>query len=334
MVVLVSMVLLPFVLGCVIPIAMGAPIPIMIEKDCGMPNTDLSVERQKFCCTHFKLNCPELLEGVDIQSRSKPLVARDSDFTKQGVGSHEPSAGVLKLLKVRKLGQRCDSLWVRCATGLQCRYGFCLRERTAAHLRHLIDVGKQVEAEERATEEDDVEDGDPLPAKEDMIVKGQSINLEESYKTPVSAEMGMGITKQVTTINIGIHSTSRPHSRSKTSSFPKSTELPDPVKVIQIDKAVAYGNEEDEMAANIADYLSLKGKKLSRREQQTVRDLIAGTLDERVQRDEQVEQVEAAELGAILNEDKESQLDERAKNSMLPMWHTPSQQPRCNAQSS
>lgn len=328
-----SMMILILAFGCVIRITIGAPIPAMIAKGCGLPNKDLSIERQKFCCIHFNLNCPEL-KDVDAQGGAKPVVAKDSDFTRHRSQSLESSSGILKLLKVRKLGHRCDSLWVRCATGLQCRYGFCLRERTTAHLRHLIDIGRQVEEEERAAEEDDVEEGDPLPAKEDMIVKGQSITLKEGYKAPVSAQMDPGFKKRSTTINLGVRSTSRPRNHLESSFTTRKADLPDPIRVTQIDKAAVYGNEEDEMTANIADYLALKGKTLSEKEWHTIRDLIAGTLDERVQRDEQVEQVEAAEAAAALNGGKHGQHDERATNSVPPMWHTPSQQPRCNAKAS
>lgn len=50
--------------------------------------------------------------------------------------------------------------------------------------------------------------------------------------------------------------------------------------------------EEDEVAANIADYLASRGKKLTKKEWHVVRELIAGTIEERTQREEQAAQAE------------------------------------------
>ena len=53
--------------------------------------------------------------------------------------------------------------------------------------------------------------------------------------------------------------------------------------------------EEDEVAANVVDYLSERGIKISDSDWHAIRDLIAGTLEEREEREEEVDAADSSE---------------------------------------
>lgn len=72
------------------------------------------------------------------------------------------------------------------------------------------------------------------------------------------------------------------------------------------DKAAVHGDEEDELTANVADYLAARGKTLSKKEWTAIRNLIAGTMDERAERDEEVDQAESAQE-ELKNAEREKQ---------------------------
>ena len=157
--------------------------------------------------------------------------------------------GERSFTKVRTLGQGCESEHVRCAIGLECRLGICMRERSRKHLQRLMEVGKYVEsAEHLVADEDEYEEGEGL---EEEYEEEEGEGLEEEYEE----EEGEGL----------------------------------------VDEEEEEEEEvEEEAAANVADYLSARGENISDSEWSEIRDLIAGTLEERAEREDEVEEADAA----------------------------------------
>lgn len=304
-----------------------APVPMKTKGGCHEHHRKLSFERQIYCCEHFNLHCPD--DEQDETFGEKTLVKKVSGLEENGKRLFKQPEGIFKLLQVRKLGESCASVWVRCATGLECRLGFCVRLRGPAHLHHLIEIGKQVEEEEKSMAiEDDDESGDPLSA--DLVVHGQSIELEDDTKVPVSAPMALFYGQEGSSSQyMSITSPTRASEDKDCSTMTTKIDHNDSANLLDIDKAATSGDEEDELTGNIADYLASKGKKLSEKEWHTIRELISGTLDERAQRDEQVRQVEVAEKDLKNYENLEGQGDTQG-TSVPSTQPTGSKQPRCN----
>ncbi|KAI0563574.1 hypothetical protein FGB62_37g128 [Gracilaria domingensis] len=163
-------------------------------------------------------------------------------------------------VRVRTLGQACKAPLYVCGVGLECKQGLCFRIKTKAHLKRLMSRGREVEKEERQFTRDgeDVEEEDPLPARKGLILEGQSLKLSEGERgSPPQAI------------------TQRAMGRS-----PRNEGEP-------------MDLEEDEVAANIWDLLAkTMGIKLSPKQIHNVREVIAGTIDERAEREEQIDDAE------------------------------------------
>ncbi|CAN8063420.1 unnamed protein product [Agarophyton chilense] len=125
--------------------------------------------------------------------------------------------------------------------------------------------GQEVEEEEKhqTRDGDDVEDADPLPVRKGLILEGQSLKLAdgETKSSLLSQMQATGSTRN---------------------------EKKDPN---------ALDLEEDELAANIGDLLSRQmGIKLNAKQVHKVREVIAGTFDERAEREEQVDDSEGSSV--------------------------------------
>lgn len=293
--------------------------PVARLLGCGQPERVISIEKQRYCCVHFNLDCDNI-ENVEklrdvvpkfgsafgsasvVEATTKKQLNR-----KKGANDAVPS--VQKFLKVRILGDRCTSSWVRCATGLECKLGFCVRKRNKANLTHLMQIGKRVEKEEQVEEAagDDDDDDDPLPAKEDVTIRGQSV------------EMGEGEVGRAAMIVEG-DSEGRVIMADPLPKSVQDLDLNETVIGAKKDKApekdkAPSGIEEDEVAANIADYLASIGKKLNDREWHAVRELIAGTIDERAQREDEVDEVADAETDSSSGIDNSGKADSRDRQT-------------------
>ncbi|PXF40768.1 hypothetical protein BWQ96_09530 [Gracilariopsis chorda] len=224
-------------------------VPMSMVTKCGKAGIVLSLEEERFCCEQFKLNCP-LLKAVEADSVVEQIIRTGTD-------------GEDKLkVHVRNLGERCKPPLYVCAVGLHCMQGFCFRKKTKSHLRRLMERGKEIEEEERSViDDDDDNDEDPLLARDDQILRGQSIKVSDNTNLKHSLAAG-------THGSVGIRGLG-----------PNNIE--------------SSGMEEDELAANIGDLLSkTMGVKLSSKQIHDVREVIAGTFDERAEREEQVDAAE------------------------------------------
>lgn len=266
-------------------------IPIVRSLGCGQADSLLSIDRRTYCCQHFQLNCnpgmsvenpsmkrtfysPEQQKQEEqnvtktVHSSSSSSVSSLSSSSSSSLSSTKLKAPSLStdtkldasitqsttlVLKVRTLGQSCTSAAVRCASGLQCRMGVCMRDKSSRHFQRLIAVGKQVESAERLSEDEEEQD-----ETEQVKIRGQSVEIDN-----VAARLALKHRRQDA---IGLS-----------------------------DRAAVHGDEEDELTANVADYLSARGKSLSKTEWTAIRNLIAGTMDERAERDEEVDQAESAQ---------------------------------------
>lgn len=169
--------------------------------------------------------------------------------------------------RIRVLGEACSQPLYVCAVGLECKQGLCFRKKTKEHLKMLLRRGRKVEEEERAQMDNgaDVRERDPLPAQKGLILKGQSLHFADGggkYRSDDASSLKKGMRK------------------------PASAE--------EIDSS---GIEEDEVTANIRDVLNKTGIRLNAAQVHNMRDVIAGTLDERAEREEQVEESEAEKIG-------------------------------------
>lgn len=253
----------------------GVPIARFLE--CGMTNRQINIEKQSHCCTYFRLNCnaSDTVEYISSQHGKTTSDNQDSKFPSASHKLHRRSGSESKkiLLRVRTLGQSCHSKYVRCATGLTCRRGLCLRSRTTAHFQQLIRLGEKIEQEERADQGDGPNmpdrnnDDVDVPSAEGITLQGQSL--------------GIRLDKSSYNVDLNMDKTISRGSPQKTRS-----EI--------IDDKAASGIEEDEVTANVADFLESKGIKLDSGVWHNVREIIAGTLDERIERGQEVERADVA----------------------------------------
>lgn len=249
--------------------AVGVPMSMMMK--CGKDRVVLSLEEERFCCEQFSLNCPSM-KAVEADSVVEQIIRTGTD------GDHE-----LKV-HVRNLGERCKPPLYVCAVGLHCMQGFCFRKKTKSHLRRLMERGKEIEEEERSVLDDDDEgtDEDPLPARDDQILRGQSIKVSATTHSKLSKGAGT----QGSLVGRGLN-------------------------IKNIEKS---GMEEDELAANIGDLLSrTMGVNLSSKQIHDVREVIAGTLDERAEREEQIDAAEG-----ILDRENNETAPDNVDNSVTP----------------
>ena len=204
----------------------------------------LGLDRRRYCCEHFKLHCGNgdsdsagRVTVMGLGVRLGMRVGLDSSVGADGgtmlgrlgrggvklaTKLEEEVEEKPLLTKVRTLGQGCQSEYVRCAIGLECRLGICMRDKSRKHFQRLMAVGKDVEAAENLVAEEEEVSG--------VRVKGYSVHAGEA-------------------------------------------------EVLRDDRAVVDSEEEDEVAANVADYLSARGIKISDSDWHAIRDLFAGTLD-------------------------------------------------------
>lgn len=249
-------------------------VPVARLLGCGIPDPQFPLEKHQFCCLHFRLNCDNF-DSIEYISTLKDEIAHvrlpnNSADVLRKIENHGNLKMKPNLVRVRTLGESCRSSNVRCAVGLECRRGTCLRSRSLAHLQRLIKAGEKIEREEQAQPDDvpgtlPVDEGALLPERNGITLHGQSI---------VSGNEGEIKSSEV------FSSTSQ-----------NSVEQFNLLK--EEDKA-ASGIEEDEVTANVADFLESKGMKLGDKDWHSVRELIAGTIDERLERDDEVQNAEDA----------------------------------------
>lgn len=244
-------------------------VPVARLLGCGTGEPQFPLEKHQFCCLHFKLNCnnfdsiEHLSSPQDGFTRSLPNVSTNAMRGRRGYGNPK---GERNLIRVRSLGESCHFSNVRCAVGLECRRGLCLRTRSLAHLQRLIKAGEKIEREEQAQQADvhGTLSGSGLTVGVGITLDGQSIVSENDGENKVSETGG-----------------------STSHGSIKQTDL------LEQDKA-ASGIEEDEVTANVADFLQSKGMKLGDKDWHSVRELIAGTIDERLERDDEIQKADDA----------------------------------------
>lgn len=275
------------VLSCMIREACA--IPVAHVMGCGKPNRELSADQRLFCCSQLNVNCADDVADSDRVPETSPKKTTDISTTAQKEELKKPSSNSLPLLRVRVLGQGCTSIRVRCATGLECRLGVCMRKKGERNLRHLIAVGKKVEQEEKEEvaedgDVDDEDDTDPSAVKEDIAITGQSF-IEGDNLVPLAASKVERAAEMQATSPIADRADVQGDLEDD-----NDGKVNDTARVLKLDKA-ASGIEEDEVTANIADFLASRGSPLDEKEWKAVREIISGTLDERAQREDEVDEV-------------------------------------------
>lgn len=322
-------------------------IPIAKAMGCGK-SPSLSIEKRIFCCEHFNLDCvAKAVNAVQVDD-----IGNGNGY--EPVGNHINA----KLVRIRTLGEDCNYPADQCAVGLRCKGGYCLRERSNAHLKALLDRGKLVEEEERGVSDSgtDEEPGDPLPAQKGLILEGQAVKNTDSFssessnlisslrqdprKTPTPCKPPNPLRPYTSTsqdVIVERQAVKNPTPRKTPTPLqpytpnyqdirvegqavkvddsyssqgglrvPSSREGPSAVRrAVAENKGNKEGHspnddeyrpkpmmeEEDELAANIADLLAAKlGVSLDSEEMHNIRELIAGTLDERAEREDEVTQ--------------------------------------------
>lgn len=359
-------------------------IPIAKAMGCGK-SASLSIEKRIFCCEHFNLDC--LARAV------KAVQVDDIGNESGSVGSHINA----KLVRIRTLGEDCKYPADQCAVGLRCKGGYCLRERSNAHLKALLDRGKLVEEEERGVSDSgtDEEPADPLPAQKGLILKGQALKDPDSFssensnllsslrqgpretpspktRTPLrpysstSQHMTVegqpvksstprktatplrpytssyqDITVEGQAVKVGDSLSTQegglkvPPSRGRPSSARKTVsedKRNDEAYFLNDDKyrPKPLMEEEDEVAANIADLLASKlGVSLDSEEMHDIRELISGTLDERAEREDEVAEniKNQVEENMIMNSEVQSSVPQEKESISNREEHTTRYEP-------
>lgn len=272
-------------------------VPIALAMGCGK-SLNLTVEKKSFCCEQFNLDCPASRKAVGVE-----LPPQNKQEKTQHI--------IPRRHKVRMLGEDCKEAQVKCATGLQCRRGVCVRRRSQAHLKSLMQRGRLVEQEEREeiNPDSDEEREDPLPAQKGLILKGQSVKSSQAIVGPDMAA-GDNVTEP--------RKTPTPRkSTAESGNVNENTALYRKTKVTPLDEKIALNEEEDELAANVADLLSLRlGINLNSAELHNVREIIAGTLDERAEREDEVVQGESQrDEENRITKDQTSGLEQRVEGA-------------------
>lgn len=248
-------------------------VPIALAMGCGR-SLDLAADKKAFCCEHFNLDCP-VLKNISPKDPSRNVQEKMQELT-----HHRRS--------FRLLGESCSEAHVRCATGLYCRGGICVRRCSEVHLKSLTQRGRLVEQEER--ENMSPQSGEkrksPFPAQNDLILEGQSVKASDVTVRPdkLARDIAMEPRKTPTPQSSNVsHGAARIDDIANHSGFRTTADPQRPLN-----------EEEDELTANIADLLSLKlGINLNSAELHSVREIIAGTLDERAEREDEVVQNES-----------------------------------------
>lgn len=280
-------------------------VPVAMVMGCGRANAGLSEEKKVFCCEHFNLEC-QILSSESIRT------AKLGKFN----GKRRMLGG--RVVRIKGLGETCREPSYKCAVGLTCKGGFCFLQKSNAHLDSLLRRGKGVENEEKRDLGigTDVEEGDPLPANKGLILHGQSIDIGDELPSEFLSSSDQGGSaswrKERNESEFSDHSKGGRNGfehRNIISKIPRRT--PSPRRVVDVEQqANQIGMEEDEIATNIAHLLeSRMGVDLDGKEKHSIRQIIAGTLDERAEREDQEE--EGEEEGDDNNENKNS--DKNAK---------------------
>lgn len=247
-------------------------VPIALTMGCGK-SLDLTADKRRFCCEHFNLDCTGF-EKIDPQHVLRNV-------------KEEVQRLIPRRRSFRLLGENCGETQMKCATGLYCRQGTCVRRRSRAHLKSLMQRGKFVEQEEREEigSDSDEEREDPLPAQKGLILEGQSVKTSDIIVRPDKAARDVVMKPR---------KTPTPQSPDADQSGAKKNEDVKYSRTEAItDLKRSLNEEEDELAANVADLLSLKlGFNLNSVELHSVREVIAGTLDERAEREDEIVQSE------------------------------------------
>lgn len=246
-------------------------VPVARLLGCGIPDSQFPVKNHQFCCIHFKMNCN--YDSVEyILAPQNESVASAEHIRSDGSPSGKQDYGNTKIehnvIRVRTLGEGCRSNNVRCAVGLECRRGICLRSRSLAHLQRLVKAGEKIEREELAQLNDNLETA---------INRGN---------TDAFAPKGITLHGQ----SIDISGNDGTKSKDYGPDFENSAKQPS-LRYRNEDKA-ASGIEEDEVTANVADYLGSKGIEIDDEDWHNVRKLITGTIDERLERDDEVQKAD------------------------------------------
>lgn len=274
-------------------------VPIARMRGCGQ-NKDLSPQERKLCCKEFKMDCavktPKPVRPAEVEKIMRRSEALDST-RRHSIGG--------RTVQIRLLGEPCNNPNEECAVGLHCAYGKCLRTRSASHLRALIERGKIVKQEEEANLSfNSGQEGDPSGEQKPIEVQGQAVRLDD-YQSGEQSEKTI---------------------RERRAEHKGEEGAP----------SKNLMEEEDELAANIADLLSSKlGVSLDNVEMKSIRNLIAGTLDERTEREDEVEESDTklnvqlrtqfpADISrAALREPKESQKESPEQPEKLESFYEP-----------
>lgn len=227
-----------------------------------------SLEKLTKCCNNFKLGCDELR----IAEKMRTMEAKITD--KKTIGKKRRPVA-----RTRLLGERCDDEVFFCGIGLRCVHKFCRRVRNEEHLRALLERGKEVEQdeEEEAKQETSFLNSD---SEKDVVVKGQAVSIDNQFD---DGEGSNGKKKDVLLLD-EITDPSIRKMMNKLNLSRMSTKVNHAKKMKE-----STNFEEDEITANIADLLSSRmGVVLDKAEKHEIREIIAGTLDERAEREEAV----------------------------------------------
>lgn len=233
---------------------------------CRTVDKKTPLEKLTKCCTDFKLGCDEL------RIAEKMKITGENPTDKKTNGKKRRFVA-----RTRLLGERCDGKVFLCGIGLHCVHKFCRRVRSEEHLKALLERGKEVEQdeEEEAKQETSFLNSD---SEKDVVVKGQAVSIDTQFD---DSEGNNGKKKDVLLLD-EINDSSIQKMMKKLNLSRLST------KVNHAQKMKERTNfEEDEITSNIADLLSARmGVALDKAERHEIREIIAGTLDERAEREE------------------------------------------------
>lgn len=263
----------------------SAAVPVATVMGCKHPTSELSAEKAKFCCEQFNMGCTAE-ESVSVRSdgtetdRSPKSIVNKSDLKS---GNRKKS-----------LGAPCRRFGMDCAVGLECRRGYCFRKRSRAHLEELMDRGKAIEIEEelKVDEGTDEETGDPLPAQKGLILHGQSVDVGDKVPLELLKTNESGGTSAWPSVKHVRGEAANKNRTAKTETGGQSGAQ----------KRITYESEETELANNIGDLLASKlGLALNAAEMKGIRELIAGTIDEREEREDELEEevVDAEKVAVV-----------------------------------
>lgn len=349
----------PFLLLCVLHVTLTGTwgIPIARAMGCGRGDTKLTDAKRMFCCEEFNVDCPEEGDSLTVDLRSvvknREEEERLHQLQEKATGPPSPefnyndSTGKTlqrprrrrRPINVRALGERCKEPLYHCAVGLECKQGFCFTKKSRAHLNALIKRGKLIETQEKDVAEVDNAQGNSHESDgaEGFVLYGQTFKIGDTV--PEELIRGSGGTGSHPTNekrkggdvrsseNLVIEGESDESSLASSASTNMNADSSGQSKTSPVDPDGSLsGMEEDELTANIADLLEKKmGIRLDAHERHEIREIIAGTLDERAEREDQVEASEREDDSAhgevvteSMDEDTVSQAENKRSHVYIP----------------